>query len=782
MSADVRRWLLGIFASAGIGCLGGATVQTNSTLPLRRVVIYRNGVGYFERQGRVANDNVEFRVRRSEVGDFLATLSVRDRGSRSVASAAFPMSGEGESGRVDESERRTVRVQLDGRNRDLSVGYMTSAPIWRPSYRLLFDRDGVELQAWGIVQNLSGEDWRSVRLALVAGAPVAFRSELAEAVTSPRPLVRDRGDVIESVPGAVSTMAQSGTGDTDADGIVDVDDRCPDSPEDIDGDSDTDGCPDVDNDSDRVPDATDRCPNEPETYNGFEDDDGCPDAGGVIVESSMIRILQHVAFAPDRERFAPSAVPLLDAIVATLRGNPQITRIAIEGHADRSEGHGAETARRRLAERRASNVLAYLVAHGIAAARLEVRAFGSTRPLDDGASGAARARNRRVSFNIASLAPTAAAANSRPVSVTPGGGSSTPTRATTERPANPATLLASQGGTSRVEIRLPVSIPDRSAAMVPLASQRVPGQRMFLFAPESGVAASVSHPFEVARFENRTGALLERGPVSIFDEGAFLGQGMLDPLPEGGTVTVPFAIERGIDVEHTTAHSVEGVRLVRIARSDIIVERFNVVRTVYRLRNGIARPVSVMIRHALPRGAELHGVPDATEISAGIALVPARIAARFHSEITIETRVPFSTHVGWPSEDAAHAIVEYLRGTSASEPNAGVVRAALEIQRQILDGGRERNSLDERRRDLVRAASETRENLATIERTPGAADLRTQLLTRLSQTSAQVADADRRIVEIDSNLGALRLRLSEAVRTLDVSVDTPASAHASLTR
>ncbi|WP_426754077.1 adventurous gliding motility protein AgmC [Myxococcus sp. Y35] len=65
--------------------------------------------------------------------------------------------------------------------------------------------------------------------------------------------------------------------DTDGDGLVDLDDRCPTEPEDKDGFQDEDGCPDPDNDADGIVDTADACPNEPETANGFEDTDGCPD-------------------------------------------------------------------------------------------------------------------------------------------------------------------------------------------------------------------------------------------------------------------------------------------------------------------------------------------------------------------------------------------------------------------------------------------------------------------------------------------------------------------------
>ncbi len=65
--------------------------------------------------------------------------------------------------------------------------------------------------------------------------------------------------------------------DRDGDGIFDVDDKCPDDPEDKDGFEDEDGCPEPDNDKDGIPDVEDLCPLEPEDIDEFQDTDGCPD-------------------------------------------------------------------------------------------------------------------------------------------------------------------------------------------------------------------------------------------------------------------------------------------------------------------------------------------------------------------------------------------------------------------------------------------------------------------------------------------------------------------------
>jgi len=65
--------------------------------------------------------------------------------------------------------------------------------------------------------------------------------------------------------------------DTDKDGIMDPQDKCPNKPEDKDDFEDKDGCPDDDNDKDGIADKTDKCPNKAEDKDGWEDTDGCPE-------------------------------------------------------------------------------------------------------------------------------------------------------------------------------------------------------------------------------------------------------------------------------------------------------------------------------------------------------------------------------------------------------------------------------------------------------------------------------------------------------------------------
>ena len=224
------------FGLLAVGCARGPNVSTDQ-LPLKRVVVYRNGVGYFERSGHVDADVVTFKMRQRMVGDFLATLAIVEHGGSSVRSASFPLEIEDDDPTPEMDPRlasmlkpwpppkkeeddpnrlREVRLDLDGKEHDLAIGYISETPVWRPSYRLVVQENGqADLQAWGIVQNLSGEDWNGISLVLVAGAPLAFQSTLGEPVIPDRPIVTDTGEVIAAMPESVTSLASRPEGEVE---------------------------------------------------------------------------------------------------------------------------------------------------------------------------------------------------------------------------------------------------------------------------------------------------------------------------------------------------------------------------------------------------------------------------------------------------------------------------------------------------------------------------------------------------------------------------------------
>lgn len=90
-----------------------------------------------------------------------------------------------------DSQKKAVSFHFTGEGkRDVRVGYVVESPLWKTSYRLVFDKAGnPSLQTWAIIENTTDEDWKDIRLALVSGRPMSFQMDLYPPLFVPRPKV-----------------------------------------------------------------------------------------------------------------------------------------------------------------------------------------------------------------------------------------------------------------------------------------------------------------------------------------------------------------------------------------------------------------------------------------------------------------------------------------------------------------------------------------------------------------------------------------------------------------
>jgi hypothetical protein len=90
-----------------------------------------------------------------------------------------------------DTQKKTVSLGFTGQGkRQVRVGYVVERPIWKTSYRLLFEPGGkLFLQGWALVENTGDDDWNNVRLVLVSGRPISFQMNLYDPLYVPRPTV-----------------------------------------------------------------------------------------------------------------------------------------------------------------------------------------------------------------------------------------------------------------------------------------------------------------------------------------------------------------------------------------------------------------------------------------------------------------------------------------------------------------------------------------------------------------------------------------------------------------
>src|SRR5262245_29758279 len=251
-------------------CAGASSVGPSPDLRLQHVVLYQNGIGYFERTGVMRSDHLRLQFREREIDDVLKSLVVVEQGlppkeKPSTVTALLP---EEKSGHGAEDSTFLDLVLSPATSRSVSIAYAVPTAAWKATYRVILPDPaekpsrGALLQAWALIDNVSDEDWNSVRMTLATGAPLSYSSNLR----TPRFIQR---------PDATSSFTQPT----------------------INGPIASERTPNVDRDADGIPDAQDACPNEP--GQATPDDarkNGCPQRSRIILSSSEIKILQHIFF------------------------------------------------------------------------------------------------------------------------------------------------------------------------------------------------------------------------------------------------------------------------------------------------------------------------------------------------------------------------------------------------------------------------------------------------------------------------------------------------------
>jgi OOP family OmpA-OmpF porin len=201
----------------------------------------------------------------------------------------------------------------------------------------------------------------------------------------PAPVVAPIAAPVLAAPAVVmpTPAAPAAPMDSDADGVIDSQDLCPNSP--AGAKVNGQGC-ELDSDGDGIVDSHDRCPN---SKAGTKvDNNGC----GI----PEVIILKGVNFETSSDRLTHDSVSILNGVADILSRRSEIS-IEVGGHTD---NQGAAALNEKLSKKRAQAVANYLVSRGVKANQLTAKGYGATSPIADNHTAAGRTQNRRVELHI----------------------------------------------------------------------------------------------------------------------------------------------------------------------------------------------------------------------------------------------------------------------------------------------------------------------------------------------------------------------------------------------
>lgn len=590
-----------------LGCSTRATFVKAPETTLGRVVVYRNGVAYFERYADVHGDALHLQVPADKIDDFLKSLTVSDAQTNKPEPISYPTdvptSG---TGLVD------MKIQLGGaKAHKLKLSYVTESPSWKPSYRFTLDKAGkVHVQAWAIVDNTSGEDWQGVKLGVGSSSAMSFRFDLRHIRLVERETLRTNDLFAQAPPlGGASYGSQQS--------------------------------PLVRNLLAEIEDTS-----------LHEEELAAPQSMGAAVamrdEAAAPRKFdrrnktsspQAVA-APSANHEYPESKPGQNQIEQIAQSLKQARgQIVVEGYANRDDADKIAASLDR-----ANRAREVLIRNGVDPSRVVAMGRGE----QPGKKGGIRV----VEVPDPKPLPTKEEGAKGPA------------------PSNEPI------GTSHFESDSPMTVPRGTSAMVSILDSIAEGEVVYLFDPESP-RGNAQFPFRSVRLKNPTACELESGPVTVFGEGRFIGEGLSEPIPAHAQAFVPFALDRQIVVEHKGDESDSIRRVLTVQRGVFHTEQQHLRKTVLTLHNRLSEKAIVYIRHSVPAGYTLAKQNAPKEKLGEAYLFRTVIEPNSSTELVIEESTPVFTTTDIRSIEGMGLIRAYL--SSASVQGQSLLKKQVDV-------------------------------------------------------------------------------------------------------
>ena len=736
----MRTSLLGAVALAALGTVGCGTAQTTfvkSDTTLGRVVVYRNGVAYFERYADVQGDNLRLNVPQDKVDDFLKSLTVVDAQTGEPAPISYPSGpNAGSGGTID----MKVGVGKAGAApRRLRLSYVTEAPSWKPSYRVTVGKTGkVDLQGWAIVDNTSGEDWRDVKLGVGASSAMSFRFDLKGLRLVERETLRENDLFAQAPPmGGASYGQQAGPG-VNKRVVADVTD-------DILTNAEHDEMRRNERDHGAV------AANAPPAVTG-----GSAGGGRAMGKPGPSRPMTKSG-AGDWSGAFNAAVPAdpIQRMAQSLRGTANT--IVVEGYAS-----AADKDKNAASLDRANRMREQLVRNGVDPNKVVAVGKGEQQ----GRLGGARVvEEPNATAQLAGL-------DGRPAKED---GAKKPQ----EHEAAPGTGTTNGEpiGTSHFESTVAMSVPRGTSAMVSILRSQTDGEVVYLYDAESA-RGNAQYPFKTLRFKNPTDSALESGPVTVFGDGRFVGEGLADPIPARSVAFVPFALDRQIVVERKDAERDDIAKIITVQRGVFSTQIQHTKKATFTLFNRLPERTTVYLRHTVAEGykltkAPVSGTDTATKGSdaehlAGAHLFRVELEPNGKTDVIVEEATPVFRSTDIRTTAGQDLVRAYLSSSVVEGPLKAEIEKLLKLNAEMSKIEQQIATAREQMAEYRQRMDELHGQLFTLKAVKQAGPLMAHLEKKLQEVSEQLSKATVDVVGLQEKQMIARIQFQTGVGDLSL--------------
>ena len=297
----------------------------------------------------------------------------------------------------------------------------------------------------------------------------------------------------------------------------------------------------------------------------------------------------------------------------------------------------------------------------------------------------------------------------------------------------------------------PVTIHKNESAMVPILQQDLPAEHVTLW------SESQPTPLRAVWLENTSKLTLDSGSFSIFESGEFAGEGLLDPIHPGEKRLLSYATDQAVRVKITNRESNRTLHHVAIHKGAIVETHMDVAALTYSATNSADVDRVVLIEH--PRrtnGWSLDDTIKPQETASDLYRFKLPVPAHSTQKLEVREHGPVYTTVDLKRNPHQHEFLLQLihdvpEAQAQLQPVIDAEAAVADLDQKLADAQKQADTAtaDEAR---------DRENLTALKGNDAAkrfVDELNHAEDQLQSTRKQIADLDQQKQQAESKLEAL---------------------------
>ena len=314
------------------------------------------------------------------------------------------------------------------------------------------------------------------------------------------------------------------------------------------------------------------------------------------------------------------------------------------------------------------------------------------------------------------------------------------------------------------ESKTPVSIGRCKAAMVPIITENLEGTKILYYrANISPRLMNGFYITNSTKLTLETGPVTffedsEKGGTSV-------GEGLLkQSLQSGMKEILPYAIETGCTIETTSQYQSKPIHKCKVTNGILVVTNYSINETTYKLANKTTRNQVVYLDSPKANGYTLIEPTKAEEEIAGYYRFKMDLAAGKDVEFKIQERIETSNQI-YLQNISTDQIRFHLAQSPLSDGAKKLLKELEELMGRIAEQQRIYREAQSQYSRLTEDQNRFRENMRVLNTdNPKERDLREKYVTKLENVENQIAELKGAMLEAQDKINQLQQELIKKIQ------------------